>query len=167
MFDDVLTGNARYAETCPHGGLGAAPARHLVALTCMDTRIDVPAMLGLAIGDAHILRNAGGRVTDDVIRSLVVSIEVLGTRAVAVIEHTECGMSKATDDDLRALVAERRGVDVSGMEFLTIADQEAAVRADVAVLRSSPLLPPDLAVAGFIYDIRSGRLREVPTLQKG
>ncbi|HVW35192.1 MAG TPA: carbonic anhydrase [Acidimicrobiia bacterium] len=165
MFADILTGNARYAETFAHGDLGPVPARHVVALTCMDTRIDIPALLGLAIGDAHILRNAGGRVTDDVIRSLVVSIEVLETRAVAVIEHTECGMTTATDDDVRALVSERRGVDASGVEFLTIADQTATVQADVALLRASPLLPPDLAVAGFIYDIRSGRLTEVPTPQ--
>jgi carbonic anhydrase len=158
VFDQLLDRNARYAESFALSGLGSAPAHRLAIVTCMDTRLDVPALLGLAVGDAHVLRNAGGRVTDDVIRSLIVSVEVLGTRAVAVIEHTDCGMAKATDDDLRTLVRERRGADAGAVDFRTIADHGEAIRADVALLRSSPLLPPDLAVAGFLYDVATGRL---------
>jgi carbonic anhydrase len=124
----------------------------------MDTRLDVFAMLGLRLGDAHVLRNAGGRVTDDVLRSLIVSIEVLGTTAVAVIQHTDCGMTKTTDDELRALVRSRRGADPEPVRFLTIDDHFDTLQADVATLRKSPFLPPDLEVRGFLYDVRTGRL---------
>jgi carbonic anhydrase len=156
--DDLLAANARYAERFDGGGLGAVPARHLAVLTCMDTRLDVFAMLGLRLGDAHVLRNAGGRVTDDVLRSLIVSIEVLGTTAVAVIQHTDCGMTKTTDDELRALVRSRRGADPEPVRFLTIDDHFDTLQADVATLRKSPFLPPDLEVRGFLYDVRTGRL---------
>ena len=163
-MDDLVAGNARYAERFEAtglAGLGSTPARHLVVLTCMDTRIDPVAILGLELGDAHVLRNAGGRVTDDVVRSLIVSIEVLDTRAVAVIQHTLCGMTKATDDDLRALVRERRGVDAGSVRFLTIGDHAETIRADVEALRASPFLPPDLDVRGFLYDVQTGRLTSV------
>jgi carbonic anhydrase len=159
--DDLLAGNARHAETFAGGDLSSRPARHLVVLTCMDTRLDPNAMLGLQVGDAHVLRNAGGRVTDDVIRSLIVSVEVLGTNAVAVIQHTDCGMTKTTDDGLRELVRERRGVDPDDVRFLTIADQAESIRADVASLRASPFLPPDLDVRGFLYDVKTGRLAPI------
>jgi carbonic anhydrase len=157
-MDDLLAGNARYAEGFEGGDLAAAPARQLAVVTCMDTRLDVFALLGLHLGDAHVIRNAGGRVTDDVVRSLIVSIEVLGTRAVAVIQHTDCGMAKATDDQLKALVRERRGADPGPVDFLTIDNHAETIRADVAALRESPLLPGDLDVRGFLYDVHSGRL---------
>ncbi len=161
-MDDLLAGNARYAERFAGGELSARPARHLVILTCMDTRLDVYAMLGLQLGDAHVLRNAGGRVTDDVLRSLIVSIEVLGTTAVAVIQHTDCGMATATEDELRALVRERRGADPEpAVRFLTIDDHAETIRADVAWLRASPLLPTDLDVRGFLYDVKTGRLQPI------
>jgi len=159
--DDLLAGNARYAERFDGGGLSAEPKRHLAVVTCMDTRLDVYALLGLHLGDAHVIRNAGGRVTDDVLRSLIVSIEVLGTTAVAVIQHTDCGMAKATDDELRALVRERRGADPEPVRFLTIDDHGETIRADVASLRASPFLPSDLDVGGFLYDVRTGRLAPV------
>ena len=160
-MDDLLAGNARYAERFHDGGLGAVPARHLAVVTCMDTRLDVFALLGLHLGDAHVIRNAGGRVTDDVLRSLIVSIEVLGTTAVAVIQHTDCGMAKATDDQLRALVRERRGADPEPVEFLTIDDHSEAILGDVAALRESPFLPSDIEVRGFLYDVRTGRLTPI------
>jgi carbonic anhydrase len=156
--DDLIAGNARYAKTFVDSGLGAEPAKRLCVVTCMDTRLDVYALLGLQLGDAHVLRNAGGRVTDDVLRSLVVSIEVLGTRSVAVIQHTECGMTKVTNAELRDLLRERRGVDSGSIDFLPIEDHETDLREDVERLRSSPVLPPDLEVSGFLYDIRTGRL---------
>jgi carbonic anhydrase len=157
-MEDLLAGNARYAERFDGGGLAAAPARRLAVVTCMDTRLDVFALLGLHLGDAHVIRNAGGRVTDDVVRSLIVSVEILGTRSVAVIQHTDCGMAKTTDDELKALVRERRGADPGPVEFLTIDDHADAIRADVAILRESPLLPSGLEVRGYLYDVRTGRL---------
>ena len=160
-MDDLLAGNARYAERFTGGELSARPARHLAVVTCMDTRLDVYAMLGLQLGDAHVIRNAGGRVTDDVLRSLIVSIEVLGTTAVAVIQHTDCGMAKTTEAGLQALVRERRGADAGAVRFLTIDDHAGTIRADVAWLRASPLLPADLDVRGFLYDVRTGRLQAI------
>jgi carbonic anhydrase len=163
-MEDLLVGNARYAERFDASGLAGldpAPARHLAVVTCMDTRLDVYALLGLRLGDAHVIRNAGGRVTDDVLRSLIVSIEVLGTTAVAVIQHTDCGMAKATDEELRALVRQRRGADPEPVRFLTIDDHGEAIRRDVEVLRTSPFLPSDLDVRGFLYDVRNGRLSSI------
>jgi carbonic anhydrase len=163
-MEDLLAGNARYAEQFDQAGpadLDAVPRRHLAIVTCMDTRLDAYAMLGLTLGDAHVIRNAGGRVTDDVLRSLIVSIEVLGTTAVAVIQHTDCGMAKTTDDQLRALVRERRGADPEPVRFLAIDDHADAIRGDVANLRASPFLPADLEVRGFLYDVRTGRLAAV------
>jgi len=163
-MDDLVAGNARYAEgfaAAGLAGLGAVPARHLAVVTCMDTRLDTYAMLGLHLGDAHVIRNAGGRVTDDVLRSLIVSIEVLGTTAVAVIQHTDCGMAKTTDDQLRTMVRERRGADPEPVEFLTIDDHAATIRSDVELLRGSPFLPSELDVRGFLYDVQTGRLSAV------
>lgn len=160
-MDDLLAANARYAADFDRGGLSAVPARGLVVVTCMDTRLDVLAMLGLSLGDAHVLRNAGGRVTDDVLRSLMVSIELLGTTKVAVIQHTDCGMTKTTDDDLRAVVRERRGADPERVQFLTIDDHAEAIGGDVAALRESPFLPAGLEVRGFLYDVHTGRLAPI------
>ena len=161
MLDHLLEGNARFSERFEWGDLGPEPAERLAVVTCMDTRLDVYAMLGLKLGDAHVIRNAGGRVTDDVLRSLVVSIEILGTRSVAVIQHTECGMAKVTNRELRDLLRERRGHVDDELEFLPIRDHESAIRGDVAYLRSCPFLPEDLDVGGFLYDIRTGRLSTV------
>ncbi len=160
-MDDLLAGNARYAEHFTGGELAARPARHLAVVTCMDARLDVYALLGLQLGDAHVIRNAGGRVTDDVLRSLIVSIEVLGTAAVAVIQHTDCGMTKTTEDGLRELVRERRGADARDVRFLTIDDHTETIRADVASLRASPFLPSDLDVRGFLYDVKTGQLAPI------
>jgi len=163
-MEDLLAGNARFAgrfDADGLGGLDAVPVRRLAVVTCMDTRLDVYALLGLHLGDAHVIRNAGGRVTDDVLRSLIVSIEVLGTTAVAVIQHTDCGMAKTTDDELRAMVRERRGADPSPVHFLTIDDHGDTIRADVDALRASPFLPTDLDIRGFLYDVHTGRLSPV------
>lgn len=158
MDEDLLRANARYAERFDGVDLRPEPASRLVVLTCMDTRLDVHGILGLRLGDAHILRNAGGRVTDDVIRSLIVSTELLGTRSVAVIQHTDCGMTKTTDEELRALVAGRVGSSADRLEFHTVRRQEEAVRGDVELLRNSSLLLPGLTVSGFLYDVHTGRL---------
>jgi carbonic anhydrase len=159
--DTLLRGNAAYAEHFDHGDLGPEPRKHLAAVTCMDTRLDVYALLGLQLGDAHVIRNAGGRVTDDVLRSLIVSIEILGVHTVAVIQHTECGMTKTTNAELRAIVQERRGVEPADIDFLPIDDHTTTVRNDVEFLRTNPFLPPDLEVFGFLYDVRTGRLAAI------
>ncbi|HEX5614933.1 MAG TPA: carbonic anhydrase, partial [Acidimicrobiia bacterium] len=133
------------------------PARHLVVLACMDARLDLFRLLGLEIGDAHILRNAGGRVTDDMIRSLVLSSTALGTREIVVIHHTGCGLHQRTDDELRVAVTERTGADASGMVFFPFDDVARSVRDDVAALRAHPLLP-DMTVWGGVYDVATGHL---------
>lgn len=161
MFDDLLDGNAAYAADFPHGDLPREPARRLAVVTCMDCRVDVESMLGIREGDAHVIRNAGARVTDDVMRSLIASTEALGVTRVVVIEHTDCGMAAATDDELKALVKERRGLDDVPIDFHTISDAEEAVRADVGLLRTSPYLSDDLEIGGFVYDVRTGKLTPV------
>jgi carbonic anhydrase len=161
LFDELLAANARYAETFPGTHLTAAPSRQIVILTCMDARIDNFDAFGLAVGDAHILRNAGGRVTDDVIRSLLLSSDVLGTRYVAVIHHTQCGLLGTTNEAIRDRIRDDRGVDASAIDFDPIPDLDESVRTDIARLEGSPLLRKDLAFAGFVYDVANGRMRPV------
>jgi carbonic anhydrase len=132
----------------------ARPSRHLAVLTCMDARIDVFAVLGLNLGEAHVLRNAGGRVTDDVLRSLALSCHVLGVHTVVVMQHTGCGLAGVTDDDLRA----RTGADLG---FYPIDDHRAALREDVGLLTATPFLSPVRAIAGLVYDVETGLLDDV------
>ena len=127
-------------------------------LTCIDSRIDPLALLGLHAGDAKILRNAGARVTDDALRSLVLAVNLLGVTRVCVIQHTECAVVGSTDDDLRARIEERRGVDASGWEFLGSTEPLVTLHDDIERIRSCPLLPEDLEVGGFVFDVRSGEL---------
>lgn len=161
-FDDVLEGNRSFAERFPDAGAAKVPTRELVVLSCMDARVDPWRALGLGAGEAHVLRNAGGRASDDAIRSIAVSSAALGTRRVAVVHHTDCGML-GREDDLRAAVAERTGRDVGEHAFLTFDDVEGSVRDDVHALRGSPLVPDDLVIAGFLYDVATGRLAPVAT----
>lgn len=161
VLDEVLAANAAFAEDFGHGDLPAPPSRHLAVLTCMDARILPLSVFGLETGDAHILRNAGGRVTDDSIRSLVVSTHVLGVRAIAVVHHTECGMTKVTDDELRAKVEASTGRWPGEIAFQPIRDPDGALHEDVGKLKDSGLLPADTEIRGFQYDVRTGRLRTV------
>jgi carbonic anhydrase len=152
-FERLLADNRRYAPS--HRPFATArPARRLAVVTCMDARIDVLAALGLELGDAHVIRNAGGRVTDDVLRSLALSSHALGVDTVAVVEHTGCGLSGTTDDELRGLT----GADIA---FLAIADHAAAIRHDVERILSAPYLRRITAVAGFLFDTDAGTLDEV------
>jgi len=159
-FDDVLTANEAYAAGYRLNGLAAKAARGLAVLTCMDSRIDPLRMLGLAPGDAKILRNAGARVTDDVLRTLVAAAYLLGVERVMVVAHTACRMASATEDDVHEAIRAAGGPDTRSISFLTAQDQERELCGDVQRVRSSPYLS-DLVVSGFIYDIDTGRLREV------
>ncbi|OIV38168.1 carbonic anhydrase [Mangrovactinospora gilvigrisea] len=157
--DAVVAGNARYAGDHRDSALPARPARKLAVVTCMDARLDVLPMLGLDIGDAHIIRNAGGVVTEDVIRSLSISQRLLGTRAVALVHHSGCGMLTVTEDFRRSLQDEVGMRPAWAVEAFT--DLESDVRQSLARVRTSPFLMDVDDVRGFVLDLASGRLEEV------
>jgi carbonic anhydrase len=159
-FADVLTANERYAERFRLGGLSGRAARGLAVLTCIDSRIEPLAMLGLQPGDAKIIRNAGGRATDEVVASLLVAVFLLGVERLMVVGHTGCRMTVAGDDVLRRAIGAAGGPDTSAVAFGAMPDRDAAVRADVELLRSRPELGR-LEVGGFVYDVESGRLSRV------
>lgn len=159
----LIERNRGFAAAFDQGNLPIPPAERLAILTCMDARVDPLRAFGLRLGDAHMIRNAGGRASDDALRSLIISANLLQVRSVAVVHHTDCGMQTFTDEALRTRLAEELGVDASGLRFLPFSDLEESVREDVRRIRSSPFLPPDLVVGGFVYDVRSGLLREVPS----
>jgi carbonic anhydrase len=160
-FDEFLTANTKYAEAFDRGDLPMPPARHVAIVTCMDARLHPEKFLGLDVGDAHVIRNAGGRVSEDALRSLVISEQLLGTTEIVVIHHTDCGMLTFTNEQLAAKVQQELGVDVSGRDFLPFSDLEQSVRDDVEIVRSSPLIPSDIPVSGAIYDVRTGKVHEV------
>ena len=155
----ILADNARYAAEFGHGGLASPPTRRLAVLACMDARLTVEAALGLGTGEAHILRNAGGIATEDVIRSLVVSQNLLGTEEVVVIGHTRCGMLDFRADDVRRELVASTGADVD-LEFHAFTDLEATVREQVRRIHAHPWTK-DVPVHGLIYEVETGRLREV------
>lgn len=159
VADEFSQANEQYAAGFNKGDLAMPPARHVAVVACMDARLDPAKALGLQEGDAHVIRNAGGRA-EDAIRSLVISQQLLGTREVVVVHHTDCGMLTFTDDQLRQKVHDELGADTD-IPFLAFPDLEQSVRDDVAALRSSPLLLKDVPVRGFIYDVKTGRVHEV------
>jgi len=152
-IDRLLTSNASYAAARANVA-DPRPSRRLAVVTCMDARIDVFAMLGLHLGESHVIRNAGARVTDDVLRSLAVSSHLLGVDTVAVIQHTKCGMAGVTDEELQ----ERTGAELG---FHTIADHDAALREDIEVLAEAPYLGRVAHIGGFVYDVETGELKDV------
>ena len=163
-LDELLQGNQRYAATFNQGSLAMPPARKLAVVTCMDARLEPLAYLGLNLGDAHVIRNAGGRATEDAIRSLVISQQLLGTEAVLVIHHVDCGMLTFSNEHLRSQLQQTFGAAAAvanSMDFLPFSDLAASVRADVATLKASPLIPDAIPVHGLIYDVRSGKLEVV------
>jgi carbonic anhydrase len=160
VIDELIDANTEYASTFDRGDLPMPPARRLAVVTCMDARIIPSRQLGLEEGDAHVIRNAGGR-TRDALRSLVVSQRLLGTNEIAVIHHTDCGMLTFTNPQLHAKVKQDLGADSSEIDFLPFSDVEESVREDVNFLLSSPLIARDVPIRGFIYDVRTGRLSEV------
>jgi carbonic anhydrase len=181
IHQEVLQSNADYASAFgDKARLALPPARRFAILTCMDARLDPAKFAGLREGDAHVIRNAGGRASDDAIRSLVISYKLLGTREFFVIHHTDCGMETFTDTVIRGLLAnslETATIDASGwhdigagpgsrageyIDWLTIDNQAQAVTDDVERIRRHPLVPDDIPIYGYVYDVRSGKLIEVP-----
>lgn len=181
VLSEVLEANTRYADAFgDKSELALPPARGFAILTCMDARLDPAKYAGLSEGDAHVIRNAGGRASDDAIRSLVISYKLLGTKEWFVIHHTDCGMEFFTDEVIRGLLAssletaalgEQGFYDVGEgpgsseakyIDWLTISDQAASVTEDVARIKAHPLVPGRIAVYGYIYDVKTGRLVEVP-----
>ena len=161
VVQEFLEANEDYARNFQKGHLPMPPARHVAVLTCMDARIDPARLLGLEEGDAHVIRNAGGRASEDAIRSLVISEQLLGTNTVVVIHHTDCGMLTFSNDDLRTKVKQELQADADHIDFLPFKDLEQSVRDDVATLKASPLIPKNVDISGFIYDVTSGRLLPV------
>jgi carbonic anhydrase len=160
--DEALAANEHYAAGFPERDRAASPTRRVAVVACMDARLRPEDALGLSLGEAHVIRNAGGRVTDDVLRSLMLSSAVLGTREAAVIHHTDCGLLGATNDDLRERVAEITGEDVGATDFLPFDDSEGTLIGDVRAIEGDARLAFD-DVTGLIYDVRTGRLREIAT----
>jgi carbonic anhydrase len=161
VIDELLENNVHYAEHFAHGDLTSRPVKPVAVLTCMDARIDPHRMLGLAEGDAHVIRNAGGVANDDAIRSLVVSQRKLGTREIIVILHTDCGMRTFAEDAFVEELEAETGVRPA-WQTTSFNEIEADVRRAVSRVRSSPFLPHVQSVRGFVYEVETGRLREVP-----
>ena len=157
-FDDLLAANRGYAARFTSSGLQGRAARGLAVVTCMDSRIEPLQMLGLSKGDAKILRNAGARVTDDVLRTLVLAVHLLGVDRVMVVAHTDCRMATVTDEQVHAAILEGAGIDTRRLEFRTMDDQEATLAEDVQRIRSSPYLPDGLPVVGCRYDVSTGKV---------
>jgi carbonic anhydrase len=181
ILEEVLRSNARYAESFgDKAALGLPPRRRFAVLTCMDARMDPAKFAGLAEGDAHVIRNAGGRASDDAIRSLVISYKLLGTREWFVIHHTDCGMEFFTNEVIRGLLANSLETAEAGpdgfkdvgrgpgstagneIDWLTIADQKGSVVDDVKRIRTHPLVPGRIPIYGLLYDVKTGRLIDVP-----
>ncbi|HEX4363463.1 MAG TPA: carbonic anhydrase [Solirubrobacteraceae bacterium] len=181
VLDDVLAANDAYASDFgPKGELALPPARRFAILTCMDARLDPAKYAGLSEGDAHVIRNAGGRASDDAIRSLVISYKLLGTAEWFVVHHTNCGMEFFTDEVIRGLLASSLETAALGdegfydvgegpgsaeakyVDWLTIADQQQSVVDDVTRIRTHPLVPAGIPIYGYVYDVATGRLIEVP-----
>ena len=160
-FEDLLAANETYAARFTSSGLKGRAARGLAVVTCMDSRIEPLQMLGLSKGDAKILRNAGARVTDDVLRTLVLAVHLLGVDRVMVVAHTDCRMATVTDEQVHAAILEGAGIDTRSLEFRTMDDQVASLAEDVQRIRSSPYLPDGLPVVGCRYDVSTGRVEVV------
>ena len=160
-LNNILKANENYSKDFKHGNLPATPARKLAILACMDARLTVEQLLGLDTGEAHIIRNAGGIATDDAIRSLIISHELLGTEEFLVVNHTDCGMLTFTDEDLRKKLSEKYKADSSQLKLHSFPDLEANVKNQIYKIKSTQFLPKDIPVYGFVYDVRTGKLKQV------
>ena len=160
VTDELLHNNEAYAESFDKGDLPLPPAKGVAVVACMDARLNVYGMLGLQEGDAHVIRNAGGVITDDEIRSLAISQRLLGTREIILIHHTVCGMLTFTDDELKAQIQEEAGIKPH-FPMESFSDLEEDVRQSIARIQASPFVPNKDSVRGFVYEVETGRLREV------
>lgn len=160
-FENFLKANQAYVELHGDLHLSIKPKTKVAIVTCMDSRLHVAPALGLALGDAHILRNAGGRVTEDMIRSLVISQQQMGTREIVVLHHTDCGAQIFNNEDFQEHLKCELGVDVSGQDFLPFQDIDESVREDMKLLRECPLIPDDVIISGAVYDVDTGSMREI------
>lgn len=159
--EHIVQANKQYAEKFDRSRLAMPPAKNLAIVACMDARLTVEEVLGLKTGDAHIIRNAGGIVTDDALRSLIISQRLLGTREILVINHTDCGMLTFKDEDLRQQLQKATGADCSGLQFHAFPNLEKNVRAQVKKIKDSPFILKDVQVHGLIYHVENGQLQEV------
>ena len=160
VTDELLRNNEAYASGFGKGDLPLPPAKGLAVVACMDARLDVHKILGLEEGDAHVIRNAGGVVTDDEIRSLAISQRLLGTREIILIHHTDCGMLTFSDDDFRRQIQEETGIKPEWAAE-AFADVDEDVRQSIARIQANPFIPRKDSVRGFVYDVRTGKLSEV------
>ena len=160
VTDELLQNNTNYAESFDKGDLPLPPAKGVAVVACMDARLNVYGMLGLQEGDAHVIRNAGGVVTDDEIRSLAISQRLLGTREIILVHHTDCGMLTFTDDELKGQIQDEVGVKPH-FSMEAFSDLEEDVRQSIARIKASPFIPNKDSVRGFVYEVETGRLREV------
>ncbi len=158
--DELVRNNESYAGTFKKGDLPLPPASHVAVVACMDARLDVHKILGLQEGDAHVIRNAGGAVTDDAIRSLAISQRLLGTREIILIHHTDCGMLTFKDDDLKKKIESETGIRPA-FALEAFSDLEDDVRQSIARIKASPFVPNKSNLRGFVYDVRTGKLNEV------
>ena len=163
VIDEVLRANQAYSQSFTLGHLPMPPSRKLAVLACMDARLTVSQLLGLKTGEAHIIRNAGGIVTEDALRSLIISLHLLGTQEFMIINHTDCGMLTFQDEDLRKKLQQQTGTAVvSPVYFHAFANLEENVRQQIQRVKSHPWIPKRVPVRGFIYDVKTGKLSEVP-----
>jgi carbonic anhydrase len=157
-FNDVIAGNREFVESYHEPGMTGRAAKHLALITCMDSRIDPLRALGMAAGDMKILRNAGARVTDDVLRTLVLATYLLDVNRIIVMPHTDCRMAKSTETEVHETILDRTGVDTRSLEFRTIEDPLRTLAADVQRIRSFPFIRDDVVVAGGMYNVETGEL---------
>jgi carbonic anhydrase len=160
VTDELLSNAERYAETFDKGQLPMPPARQVAIVACMDARLNVYGLLGLQEGDAHVIRNAGGVVSDDVIRSLAISQRLLGTREIILVHHTDCGMLTFRDDELKAQIERDTGIRPP-FALEAFPEVDADVRQSLARIRANPFVPHKEQIRGFVYDVEKGTLREV------
>jgi carbonic anhydrase len=160
-FSEMLEANGRFAEGFDKGDAQLPPNMPVAVVTCIDARLDPERFLGLDTGDIHVVRNAGGRATDDALRSLIISSQLLGTRQLMVIHHTDCGMLTFTNEDVWSKLEAETGTSARDIDFMPFADVEGSLREDVHTIRENPFLPKDAEVTGWVYDVRNGRLRQI------
>ncbi len=160
MKYDLLSSNKIYAEKFNEGYLPSPPAKKIAVLSCMDARISIKDILGLKLGDAHVIQNAGGIATDDAIRSLIISHELLGTEEFIVINHTDCGMLKFKDEELQKKISEKFNIDASGQKFFSFPNLEENIREQIKKIKSSPFFP-NVPIHGYVYNVKTGRIDNI------